>query len=103
MQSRVVVEKKALQQVLVQAIPVAGELMKAVLMAAEAQIQRRVTQAGMLVDQQAFSLPVLTQLESQMQRQRGDPGASLCADHRDDLSADSRMTFLLLLRLCSRQ
>ena len=51
----------------------------------------------MLVNQQALVSSFVGQLQSQMQRQRRDPGATLCANQRDDLPTDFRTSLLLLL------
>src|SRR5216683_3255215 len=96
MKSRIVPQEKTLQQLFVQAVAVVGKLVKTVLVAARTEIQGRIAQGGMLVNQQAFSLPLVSQVQRQMQSQGGDASASFCANKRDDLSAGCRPGFLLL-------
>src|SRR5258705_10659106 len=50
----------------------------------------------MLVDQQALVSSFFGEFQSQMQRQRRDPAAALCAKQRDDLPTDSRTSLFLL-------
>ena len=51
MKSGTVVQEKAFQQLFVEAVTVAGELVKTVLVAAHAEVQRRIAQGEMLVNQ----------------------------------------------------
>ena len=103
MQSGIVVQEKTFQQVFVETIPVAGKLVETVLVTAQAEVHRRVAQGRMQIDEQAFFLPPLDELQSQMHGQGRHTGASLCTNQRDDFSGDSRARLLPLLRFHSCQ